>query len=391
MLNLDKQRAAVFLTFVFRQWSLLDICSRCRHKENNLSHEPLQFRPKFCFFVWNSDFVSYHLCMADPNALPQAPGARRRIKRKRPPRNEDSQNGVWRQEPDLDLQTWRTIRQAEQDEMIDFLKHETTFGSLKPRTKWDLQAINYQRKIANTAPTRSWKKACENNMARFGDKVWELSGLGDDSLEYAVYTKRYFYFSARHEIAIPAKRTALCQCLILYVCPSDRSQNPLVTQELQKNAPTLLNFNGAWGSIPNGSISNFEDLEGPDAVAEALRIQGSSQVRDLRLEVTRVIQSVLAKDPRLEWAWCIEISTTTLEEVVAGTKDMVRIHLHILVHPSVGGLLYGMFDILGTHGVIGRKAMQRLGVKVSRAWGKAYAPAFYVLVDKIGQVESCST
>ena len=69
---------------------------------------------------------------------------------------------------------------------------------------------------------------------------------------------------------------------------------------------------------------------------------------------------------------------------------MVRIHLHIFVHPSVGGLLYGMFDILGTHGVIGRKAMQRLGVKVSRAWGKAYAPAFYVLVDKIGQVESCS-
>ena len=233
--------------------------------------------------------------MANPNVLSQAPEARRRIKRKRPARNEDPQNGVWRQEPDVDLQTWRTIGQAEQDEMIDFLKHETTFGSLKPSTKWDLQAINYQRKIANTARTRSWKKACEDNMARFDDKVWELSGLGDDSLEYAVYTKRYFYFSARNEIATPAKRTALCQCLMQYVSPSDRSQNPLVTQELQKNAPTLLNFNGAWGLIPKGSITNFEDLEGPDAVAEALRIQNCSQVKALRLDVTKVIQSILAR------------------------------------------------------------------------------------------------
>ena len=64
-----------------------------------------------------------------------------------------------------------------------------------------------------------------------------------------------------------------------------------MTQELQKNAPTLLNFNGAWGLIPKGSIRNFEDLEGPDAVAEALRMQDGPQVRALRLDVTRVIQS----------------------------------------------------------------------------------------------------
>ena len=47
-----------------------------------------------------------------------------------------------------------------------------------------------------------------------------------------------------------------------------------------------------------------------------------------------------------------------------------------------------MFDIMGSHGVLSQKAMQRLCVKVSRAWNKIYAPAWYVLVDKIGQIES---
>ena len=93
-----------------------------------------------------------------------------------------------------------------------------------------------------------------------------------------------------------------------------------MTQELEKNKPTLLNYNGEWGLIPKGSISNFEELEGPDAVAQALRTQGSSHVRDLKLDVHNVIQSMLAKDPCLEWAWCIEISTQTLTEVREGKQ-----------------------------------------------------------------------
>ena len=47
-----------------------------------------------------------------------------------------------------------------------------------------------------------------------------------------------------------------------------------------------------------------------------------------------------------------------------------------------------MLDIMSSHCVMSEKALQRLGVAISRAWGKVYAPAFYVLVDKIGQIES---
>ena len=204
--------------------------------------------------------------------------------------------------------------------MIDFMKHEKTFGSLKPRATWDLQTINYQRKIANLARTRSWKKACEDNMARFDDKSWELSGHGADASEFSVFTQRYFHHHAKNETAQASRRTALAQLLQIYVSPTDRPQKALMTQELEKNKPTLLNYNGEWGLIPKGSISNFEELEGPDAVAQALRTQGCSQLRDLRLDVHKVIQSILAKDPRLLWAWCIEISTKTLTDVREGKK-----------------------------------------------------------------------
>ena len=141
-----------------------------------------------CLFFFGIQISFVVICaMADPSALPQQPAARRRASVKRPPRVEDPPRGRWREEPELDLQKWRTVGENEQDEMIDFMKHEKTFGSLKPRANWDLLAINRQRKIANLARTRSWKKACEDNMARFDDKSWELSGRSADASEFCLH------------------------------------------------------------------------------------------------------------------------------------------------------------------------------------------------------------
>ena len=235
--------------------------------------------------------------MADPNALPLRPAPRRRAIVKRPPRAEDPPIGRLREEPELDLQKWRTIGENEKDQMIAFIKRETTFGSLKPRASWVLGVIKTQRKIANLARTRAWKKACEDRMVRIDDKSWELSGRTEDASEFSVFTQRFFHHHAKNETAQDSRRTALAQLLEQNVSPSNQPQRVLMTQELEKNKPTLLNYNGEWGLIPKGSISNFEELEGPDAVAQALRTQGSSHVRDLKLNVNNVIQSILAKDP----------------------------------------------------------------------------------------------
>ena len=87
-------------------------------------------------------------------------------------------------------------------------------------------------------------------MARIDDKSWELSGRADNAPEHNVHTQRFFHHHAKNETAQASRRTALAQLLEQNVSPTDRPQKALMTQELEKNKPTLLNYNGDWGLIP---------------------------------------------------------------------------------------------------------------------------------------------